>query len=110
MGDRILSWAGMLSADFTNKSFVYIVQCADKSLYVGHTGDVCERVTTHNAGNGAAWTAARRPVALVYQEQCSSEMEAIAREQQVKRSSRAKKQALIDGDMGRLHVLAKRRT
>jgi predicted GIY-YIG superfamily endonuclease len=100
-----------MSADSSADAWVvYIVRCADGTLYTGRTENVDNRVTTHNAGNGAAWTAARRPAVLVYQEQCASELEAIAREQQIKRWSRAKKQALIDGDLGRLHVLAKRRT
>lgn len=64
--------------------FVYIVCCADDSLYVGHTANVTERVKTHSEGRGALWTARRRPVALVYQEQRESEESAIARERQIK--------------------------
>jgi putative endonuclease len=65
--------------------FVYILCCSDGSLYVGHTSDVEERVKLHNEGRGALWTACRRPVTLVYQEQYASEANAIGRERQIKR-------------------------
>lgn len=93
----------------TNMYFVYIVQCCDESFYVGHTTDVELRVQVHNAGNGAAWTAARRPVVLVYQESFPSESAAVQRERQIKRWTHAKKSALVEGDLKRLRLLAKRR-
>ena len=89
--------------------FVYIVRCADDSLYVGHTTDVPERVKVHNDGRGALWTASRRPVAVVYQEQHPSGANAIARERQLKRWTHAKKLALINGDKALLKSLSKRR-
>ncbi|HUT00847.1 MAG TPA: GIY-YIG nuclease family protein [Phycisphaerae bacterium] len=89
--------------------YVYILQCADGSYYVGHTDDLDERVSQHNAGRGATWTAWRRPVMLVYQESCASMAEAVKRERQVKRWSRAKKAALISGDLEQLHRLSRRR-
>jgi predicted GIY-YIG superfamily endonuclease len=46
--------------------FVYILRCAEGSLYVGHASDVLARVKVHNEGRGALWTARRRPVNLVY--------------------------------------------
>ena len=93
----------------TDSFFVYIVRCADESLYVGHTSDVSNRVATHNEGRGALWTARRRPVHLVYQEQHPSEAIAIDRERQLKGWTHAKKRALIHGDLARLKSLAKRR-
>jgi predicted GIY-YIG superfamily endonuclease len=89
--------------------FVYIVQCADGSFYVGHTADLEERVKLHNEGRGALWTACRRPVVLAYQERQASEERAIARERQLKHWTRAKKLALIAGDTTTLKSLAKRR-
>jgi predicted GIY-YIG superfamily endonuclease len=89
--------------------FVYIVRCADDSLYVGHTSNVSERVEAHNDGRGALWTACRRPVALLYQEQHPTENKAIARERQIKRWTHAKKFALIAGDREGLKALARRR-
>jgi predicted GIY-YIG superfamily endonuclease len=90
--------------------FIYILLCSDGSLYVGYTKDLEQRVATHNAGKGAAHTALRRPVKLVYSEPFESEPAAVAREIQLKKWSRAKKEALIASDKAQLHVLAKRRT
>jgi predicted GIY-YIG superfamily endonuclease len=89
--------------------FVYILRCADDSFYVGHTSDVTSRVGLHNDGRGALWTANRRPVQLVYQEQLPSELKAIARERQIKRGTDGKKLALINGNLSALKSLAKRR-
>jgi predicted GIY-YIG superfamily endonuclease len=88
--------------------FVYILRCADGSLYVGHTSDLPERINVHNDGRGALWTACRRPVTLVYQESHSTEQSAITRERQIKGWTHAKKLALIRGDMAMLKSLAKR--
>lgn len=52
---------------------VYILRCSDGSYYVGHAEDVAARVKRHQDGNGAAWTAARRPVSLVFEEELPSE-------------------------------------
>jgi putative endonuclease len=89
--------------------FVYIVRCSDANLYVGHTTNVLSRVDVHNEGRGALRTACRRPVALVYKEQCESELSAIARERQIKRWTHNKKLALISGDRAKRKSLAKRR-
>jgi predicted GIY-YIG superfamily endonuclease len=89
--------------------FVYILRCADGSLYVGHTSNVEDRLKVHNDGRGALWTACRRPVTLAYQERHVSEENSIARERQIKRWTHAKKLALINGDRERLRSLAKRR-
>ena len=89
--------------------YVYIVRCADGSLYVGHTSDVQERVNAHNDGRGAKWTACHRPVELVYEETHDTEQEAIARERQLKRWAYNKKLSLINGDFTKLKALAKRR-
>src|SRR5688500_10687640 len=89
--------------------FVYIVRCADGSLYVGHTSDIAERIQLHNDGRGALWTSCRRPVTLVFQERYGSEEQAIARERQIKRWTHNKKLALISGKLSALKSLAKRR-
>ena len=75
--------------------FVYIVQCADDTLYTGWAMDVLARVKTHNAGRGAKYTQMRRPVCLVYSETWPSRAEAMRREREIKRWSRARKQALF---------------
>jgi putative endonuclease len=89
--------------------FVYILRCSDGTLYVGSTSDLTERERRHNEGRGAAYTAGRMPVRLVYSEAHESWPAARKREAQLKRWSRAKKEALIDGDGRRLHTLAERR-
>ena len=78
--------------------FVYILRCSDGSLYIGETNDVDARVSRHNDGRGSSFTASRRPVHVVFTETYDSRDEALARERQLKRWTRAKKEALIAGD------------
>lgn len=87
----------------------YILQCSDGSYYVGSTDDLPRRVRMHNAGKGPTWTASRLPVRLVYQEVHQARSEAVRRERQIKKWSRAKKEALISGDMERLKRLSKKK-
>ncbi|CAG0979091.1 hypothetical protein PLCT2_01796 [Planctomycetaceae bacterium] len=90
--------------------FAYILVCADGAFYVGHCQNLQARENGHNVGDGATFTAKRRPVKVAYSEAFATEQESIDRELQWKRWSRAKKQALIDGDNETLHKLARRRT
>jgi len=77
--------------------FVYILQCSDKTLYTGVTTDLDRRVEEHNIGSkGAKYTAARRPVKMVYSEQLDSRSNAQQREHQIKSLTRQQKQQLID--------------
>ena len=64
--------------------FVYLLRCADGSLYVGHTEDLASRENAHNDGHAAAYTAKRPPVRLAYAEEHASMRGAIARERQLK--------------------------
>jgi putative endonuclease len=80
--------------------FVYMVRCADGTLYTGYARDPHAREKAHNSGRGARYTACRRPVELVFWEQCESHGEALKREYQLKRLPRARKQALIDRAVG----------
>jgi predicted GIY-YIG superfamily endonuclease len=91
------------------KWYVYILACDNKSFYVGHTRDLSSRFDRHRSGTGAAHTALNAPTAILYHECFSTELEAVQRERQLKRWSRAKKEALIAGDMRRLHHLSKSR-
>ena len=75
--------------------FVYIVRCADGTLYTGYARDPKARVKAHNSGRGAKYTAGRRPVRLVYAELCASVGDALRRELALKRRSRAQKEELI---------------
>ena len=78
--------------------FVYIVRCADGTLYTGYARDPQAREKVHNSGRGARYTAGRRPVRLVYSESFVSMGDALRRERGLKRRSRAEKEALIDLD------------
>ncbi len=53
-------------------NYVYILRCADGTLYTGWTTDLNRRLAAHNAGSGAKYTRSRRPVALLYSEECAS--------------------------------------
>jgi putative endonuclease len=75
--------------------FVYILRCADDTLYTGSTNDLAAREAKHNAGRGAKYTAPRCPVRIVYSESHESRSAAQKREAQIKRLSRAQKVALI---------------
>ena len=89
--------------------FVYILRCADESFYVGITQDLDARLKAHNDGQGTAYTFKRRPVSLVYSERYESDTQGVARERQLKRWSRSKKQALVSGDLQKLKCLSKSR-
>ena len=75
--------------------FVYIVRCADGTLYTGYAVDPYARAKKHNAGRGARYTAGRRPVSLVYSEAFESKSEALRREWELKRWPRSKKESVI---------------
>jgi putative endonuclease len=77
--------------------FVYILRCADNSLYTGVALDVNKRLAEHNGAvkNGAKYTLARRPVKLVYQETSVSRSQACKREYAIKCLSKAEKESLI---------------
>lgn len=75
---------------------VYMLRCADGTLYTGITTDLARRVAEHNgdSGLGARYTRSRRPVALVYVESADSRAQASRREAAIKRLDRARKLAL----------------
>ncbi|HRH31147.1 MAG TPA: GIY-YIG nuclease family protein [Candidatus Paceibacterota bacterium] len=75
---------------------VYILKCADDTLYVGSTNDLVRRLHQHNnAKAGAHYTKIRRPVAIVYSEKCKTFGESRSREAAIKRLTRAKKMELV---------------
>jgi putative endonuclease len=82
--------------------FVYIVRCADGTLYTGYARDPRAREKAHNTGRGARYTAGRRPVCLVYSEAFESLGEALKREHQLKRWSRKNKEALVAATLARV--------
>lgn len=78
---------------------LYIVRCADGSLYTGIAKDLERRMTEHNSDNtlGAKYTRGRRPVELVYSEHFDSRSDAARRESEIKRMKRDAKNNLITG-------------
>ncbi len=91
-------------------AYVYIVSCADTRYYVGTTrGSLEKRIAEHNAGTFGGYTKSRRPVTLVYHQAFELITDAVAAERQLKGWSRAKKEALINGDFAALKVLSRRR-
>jgi predicted GIY-YIG superfamily endonuclease len=80
-------------------AFVYILRCSDGSYCVGSTRSSLEaRVAEHNAGTFRGYTWSRRPVEFVFHESSERITDAIAAGRQLKGWSRAKKEALINGD------------
>lgn len=77
-----------------NKAYMYVVECADGTLYTGYTTDVDRRIQTHNAGKGAKYTRNRLPVTLLYQEEFDSKQEAMSAEALFK--SRLNRQQKLD--------------
>lgn len=76
--------------------FVYILECADKTLYVGSTKDLEKRFHQHNhAKSGAHYTKIRRPVVLKHSEAVDTYAEARAREAEIKRMTRAEKMRVV---------------
>ena len=84
--------------------YLYILECADGSYYVGSTWDLDQRVAEHNLGLGAAFTRRRRPVRLKWSQEFDRIEDAFRREKQVQGWGRAKREALMEG---RLEDLAK---
>jgi putative endonuclease len=79
--------------------YVYIVRCADRTLYTGVAKDLAARVAAHNDGRGAKYTRQRLPVKLVYSEPAEDRGAALRREFEIKRLPRAAKRALCAHSM-----------
>ena len=74
---------------------VYMLRCADGSLYTGIALDAKRRAQVHNSGKGAKYTRSRLPAVLVYREPCGDYSDALRREAAIKRLSRTDKLALV---------------
>jgi putative endonuclease len=90
--------------------FVYIVRCADRSLYTGVTTDAARRVAEHNDGRGARYTRSRAPVSLVYVESVEDRGAALRREHEIKRMTVEGKQRLCAKKPRRVRRKAARRS
>jgi putative endonuclease len=74
---------------------VYMVRCADDSLYTGCTNDLVRRVDAHNAGKGARYTRSRRPVEVVWTVRVKDKSAALSREAKLKQLTRVEKLKLV---------------
>ena len=91
-----------------SKGFMYILKCADGSLYTGSTNDLERRLWEHQNRKGANYTKSRLPVELVYFEEYSRIDEAFYREKQLQGWNRKKKLALMNGDYTKIPKIAKK--
>ena len=82
-------------------NYVYLLRCADGSLYCGWTTDPEARLAAHSSGRGAKYTRSKLPVKLVYTEAYEDRHEALSREWHIKRMSRAEKEELIRAESQR---------
>ncbi len=90
--------------------FMYILQCNDGSFYTGSTNDLARRIEQHKTGEGAEYTKLHSPIKLVYYETFERVDLAFEREKQIQKWSRAKKIALIRGDIELLKKLSKNKS
>jgi len=86
---------------------VYILECSDRTYYVGLTSDIERRIVEHNQGTHQGYTFFRRPVKLLWTECFPNFDQALAAERQIKKWSRSKKQALMAGDFSLLRKLSR---
>lgn len=77
-------------------AYVYMLRCADGSLYTGWTNDMEKRLKAHQSGQGAKYTRSRGPVELVYSEELTDKSEALKREYAIKQLSHMEKLKLIE--------------
>jgi predicted GIY-YIG superfamily endonuclease len=88
--------------------YVYILKCKDRSYYTGHTDDLEKRLSEHKSGLIDCYTFNKRPVQLVYFQEFTTRYEALCAEQQIKRWTRKKKEALIKEDWQLVSLLSKK--
>ena len=86
--------------------WVYILKCSDGSYYTGSTSNIEKRLSEHQHGEVKGYTQNRRPIELVFSENFDDVYYAISAERKIKRWTRAKKEALIEGNFNLLHKLS----
>jgi predicted GIY-YIG superfamily endonuclease len=90
-------------------AWMYILECVVGSYYVGSTNDLDRRLLAHQEGRGAGYTTRQLPVKLVYTEEYHHVAEAFEREKQIQNWSRARREALINGNRESLPKFAKKK-
>ena len=87
--------------------WVYLLRCENGAIYVGQTDDLERRLAEHGDRVGGVYTSENHPVGLLWAQEFPTREEAMARERQIKRWSRAKKEALARGDWAGISRLAR---
>jgi putative endonuclease len=82
------------ASETTARWIVYILQCADGTLYTGITNDLDARLLKHAKGTGAKYTRGRGPYAVVFTQHCATKSDALKREMEIKKLSHHEKRAL----------------
>ncbi len=95
MRRRVADGKGPTQERSRDRWFVYLLRCADGTLYTGITKDLERRCRQHDAGTASRYTRSRRPTSLVYQESRRSRSLALKREAAIKALTRQKKNLLI---------------
>jgi len=85
--------------DVSGEHFVYVLRCADESLYTGYTTDVERRVDEHDCGEGAKYTRGRTPVELVHVEAFDSKSAAMSRSGRSNSAPAPRRRSAVDGDI-----------
>lgn len=80
----------------TKNWYVYIVKCADGTLYTGITNDLKKRITAHNEGKGAKYTRGRGPVEILYKKRCKDKSAAAKKEAKIKQLNKKEKLEIIN--------------
>ena len=88
------------------RGYMYILECANGSYYIGSTRNLFKRVAAHQNGIGANYTKKHLPVCLVYFEEFDKIWKAFYREKQIQRWTSHKKSALVKGEFKKLKELA----
>ncbi|MDI6779366.1 MAG: GIY-YIG nuclease family protein [Bacteroidota bacterium] len=89
------------------RAWTYILECTDKSYYTGSTTELQKRIAQHHEGAFDGYTAFRRPVKLLWNQEFADIRYAIEAERKIKGWTRAKKEALMRGDFDALHELSR---
>lgn len=87
--------------------WTYMLKCSDGKYYTGHTDHLDRRIAEHQVGGHCDFTSRRQPVVLIWTQEFHSRDEALSAELNIKKWSRAKKEALASGDWQRLGYYAK---
>jgi predicted GIY-YIG superfamily endonuclease len=89
--------------------WVYILRCADDTYYTGHTENLIKRIEEHNVSYYNGYTSQRKPLKLVFSQMFPRRIDALKAEKMIKQWTRAKKEALINGDWERIQILSKKK-